>query len=334
MHNSALERQANRTTNSGLGGMPRSKRLTHSRHSGAPSETQKLAPSSHRYSGRDAATLHPPGHARSLARRTTDCGAANLRYPSAPLRQAEAATGSLWATESGGSTIMGSDLRSSVLPVSDRRFGPMVSLPAKASTQARLPMQAPTVSRNVDLSAHGLFRKQEAAKAAPAKPETDAEEDDDASPRRSIIDAYETEEVLAIIRDVITTADPMPREDAIKAIATQLGAERVGARIRDFIDGMLNTASRRLIIETRDGGLVACTRSIDDYHRDFLKTALKAVIGHTWTDEDDALRAATRHLGFRRTGPKIERAFKSAINGLLRQNELERNGRNLRRPIE
>ncbi len=196
-------------------------------------------------------------------------------------------------------------------------------------------MQAPTVSRNVDLSAHGLFRKQETAKPAPASANIAAETDDDAddaSPRRNIIDASETEDVLAIIRDVITTSDPMPREDAIKEIATQLGAERVGARIRDFIDGMLNTASRRLIIETRDGGLLACTRSIDDYHRDFLKATLKAVIGHTWTDESDALRAAARHLGFRRTGPKIERAFKSAINGLLRQNELERNGHALRRP--
>ncbi len=208
--------------------------------------------------------------------------------------------------------------------------------PAKSSAQARLPMQAPTVSRKIDLSAHGLFRKQETAKPSPspATPEANAEDDeDDSSPRRRLVDQVETEEVLAIIRDVVSTAEPMPREDAIKDIATQLGAERVGARIRDFIDGMLNTASRRLIIETRDGGLVACTRSIDDYHRDFLKTALKAVIGRTWTDESDALRAATRHLGFRRTGPKIERAFKSAINGLLRQNELERNGRSLRRPI-
>ena len=84
----------------------------------------------------------------------------------------------------------------------------------------------------------------------------------------------------------------------------------------------------------RVGDLVPCTRSIDDYHGDFLKTALKAVIGRTWTDEPDAIRSATRHLGFRRTGPKIERAFKSAINDLLRQNELERNGRNLRRPIQ
>jgi Predicted helicase len=166
---------------------------------------------------------------------------------------------------------------------------------------------------------------------APAKP---AAEDSHPASRRDLVDQFEVEDVLAIIRDVVTTADPMPREDAIRAIATQLGAERVGARIRDFIDGMLNTASRRLIIETRDGGLVACTRSIDDYHRDFLKTVLKAVIGHTWTDEDDAIRAATRHLGFRRTGPKISKAFKSAINGLLRQNELERDGRALRRAIQ
>ncbi|MEA2163774.1 MAG: hypothetical protein QOK37_1901 [Thermoanaerobaculia bacterium] len=213
---------------------------------------------------------------------------------------------------------------------------PTDATPPKSGAQAQLPMQAPTVRRNVDLSAHGLFRKQTAkpaAASASAAPETD-DDADGASPRRSIIDAYETEEVLAIIREVITTADPMPHEDAIKAIATQLGAERVGARIRDFIDSMLNTASRRLIIETRDGGLVACTKSIDDYHRDFLKTTLKAVITRTWIDESDALRAATRHLGFRRTGPKIEQAFKSAINGLLRQNELERSGGNLRRTIQ
>jgi len=55
---------------------------------------------------------------------------------------------------------------------------------------------------------------------------------------------------------------------------------------------------------------------------------------YAWTDEDEAIRAGTRYLGFRRTGPKISKAFKSAINGLLRQNELERNGRFLRRPIQ
>jgi hypothetical protein len=206
--------------------------------------------------------------------------------------------------------------------------------PARPEAQARLPIQAPTVSRRVDLSGHGLFRKQDASKPAPAspKPEVDGEEsDDDESPRRRLIDQFEVDDVLAIVRDVVSGTDPMPREDAIKDIATHLGAERVGARIRDFIEGHLNTASRRYIIETRDGGLVACTRSIDDYHRDFLKTALKAVIGRTWTDEDEAIRAATRYLGFRRTGPKIERAFKSAINGLLRQDELERDGHALRK---
>jgi Putative DNA-binding domain len=205
--------------------------------------------------------------------------------------------------------------------------------PSRPEAQARLPIEAPTVSRRVDLSGHGLFRKQVAGKLVPVPPkaEVDGEESDDESPRRRLIDQFEVDDVLAIIRDVVSGAAPMPREDVIKDVATHLGAERVGARIRDFIDGMLNTASRRYIIETRDGGLVASARSIDDYHRDFLKTALKAVIGRTWTEEDEAIRAATRYLGFRRTGPKIERAFRSAINGLLRQDELERDGSALRR---
>ncbi len=209
--------------------------------------------------------------------------------------------------------------------------------PAKPEAQARLPIQAPTLSRKIDLSGHGLFRKQETVKPAPTPPKTEADVEDDegdASPRRRLIDAFEVEDALAIIRDVVCGAEPMPREDAIKGIATHLGAERVGTRIRDFIEGALITASRRFIIETHDGGLIASTRSIDDYHRDFLKTVLKAVIGRIWTDEDAAIRAATRHLGFRRTGPKISKAFKSAINGLLRQNELERDGHNLRRLIQ
>lgn len=202
--------------------------------------------------------------------------------------------------------------------------------PAKKRTSHESDVQQSLLGLVAESPSEETQKRMDAEKLerAPAKP---AGEDSHPASRRDLIDKLEVEDVLAIIRDVVKTADPMPREDVIKDIATHLGAERVGARIREFIDGILNTASRRYIIETRDGGLVASARSIDDYHRDFLKTALKAVIGRTWTDEDEAIRAATRYLGFRRTGPKIERAFKSAINGLLRQDELERNGHALRR---
>jgi len=200
----------------------------------------------------------------------------------------------------------------------------------------------PQPTKKASFPTHGLFSPRAADKTEAAPPMTphednapksDEEPDEPTSTStRRVADEYEVDEVLLYIRDVVKGSDPIPREDAIREIATLLGAERVGSRIRDLIEGMLNSASRRFIIETRDGGLVACTRSIEDYHRDFLKTALKAVIGRTWTDEDAAIRAATRYLGFRRTGPKISKAFKSAINGLLRQNELERDGGVLRRP--
>lgn len=42
------------------------------------------------------------------------------------------------------------------------------------------------------------------------------------------------------------------------------------------------------------------------------------------------MRSATRYLGFNRTGPNIRDAFESAINGLIRQDELERDGSMLR----
>jgi len=45
-----------------------------------------------------------------------------------------------------------------------------------------------------------------------------------------------------------------------------------------------------------------------------------------------AMRAAAQHLGFRRTGKRIQAAFKSAITGLLRQHRLEHDGNQIRRP--
>jgi hypothetical protein len=57
-----------------------------------------------------------------------------------------------------------------------------------------------------------------------------------------------------------------------------------------------------------------------------LKGFLLGAIGTTWWDQEDAIRAAARHLGFRRTGSAIQEAFKSAINGAIRQGLIERDG--------
>jgi hypothetical protein len=53
-------------------------------------------------------------------------------------------------------------------------------------------------------------------------------------------------------------------------------------------------------------------------------------MGKTWWPEDEAIKIAAEHLGFQRVGESIREAFRSAINGLLRQERLERDGERLR----
>ena len=48
-------------------------------------------------------------------------------------------------------------------------------------------------------------------------------------------------------------------------------------------------------------------------------------------DVHDAIRDAAYHLGFARTGKRIAKAFASAINGLIRQKQLEYAGSMIRR---
>lgn len=45
----------------------------------------------------------------------------------------------------------------------------------------------------------------------------------------------------------------------------------------------------------------------------------------------EAIRAAARHLGFKRTGSLIRDAFKSAINGAIRRGLLEYDGQLIRK---
>ena len=168
-----------------------------------------------------------------------------------------------------------------------------------------------------NLGSHGLFRK----KTNETKPT-------EASP--APVADMAVEEILPVIREVVNTATPIDRDEAIREIARRLGAERTGARIRASIESALNAASRRYIIYSDSGGLRPYCRTIDQYKRDDLKNVLRSVIGRTWTDEDEAIRTAARYLGFRRTGSQIDRAFRSAINGGLRQGVLERSGRMLR----
>lgn len=125
--------------------------------------------------------------------------------------------------------------------------------------------------------------------------------------------------------------DGMPRDEFIRFVAAELGYERTSKQVAKAIDNALRAASRRRIVFTEAGRVYVDCQHIGQYDREDLKKTLLGVVGRTWTDHDEAITAAARHLGFERTGKKIKQALTSALTGLLRQGELERNGNDIRR---
>ncbi|MFN8001929.1 MAG: hypothetical protein U0X75_13035 [Acidobacteriota bacterium] len=85
----------------------------------------------------------------------------------------------------------------------------------------------------------------------------------------------------------------------------------------------LRVAVQRGILINETGEYRLDARSIADYSQDECVAALLASLARGWTEREDAIRAATRYLGFRRTGPALHTAFKSAINGAIRRGLLE-----------
>src|SRR6516225_2891140 len=49
-----------------------------------------------------------------------------------------------------------------------------------------------------------------------------------------------------------------------------------------------------------------------------------------WTERNEVIRGFARWLGFRRTGPFIDEAARSLINGLIRDGRLESHGSQIR----
>lgn len=150
------------------------------------------------------------------------------------------------------------------------------------------------------------------------------------APTRDIAD-FERDELMAAFREVFTANGALTREETIRDVARALGFNRAGSRINFRIRYMFPIATKRGIIAKTENGFSIDCRSINDYRRDLLIDALLDSMGRRWWERDEAVRAAARHLGFRRTGRQIRDTFKSAINGAIRRGLLEYEGRSIRR---
>lgn len=142
----------------------------------------------------------------------------------------------------------------------------------------------------------------------------------------SPIDQADRAEVLAAIRQIFSDGFSGDRENAIRAIARELGYHRAGHRIQQILDDDLRTAVRRGILDNTNGELRLLARSITDYDRDFLKKQFLAAIERRWIQRDEAIQTFARWLGFSRRGPVIDETARSLINGLIREGRLEADG--------
>jgi len=144
--------------------------------------------------------------------------------------------------------------------------------------------------------------------------------------------SVDREDLICLIRQIFTIGGARSRETAIRELATELGYERVGLRIREEIENAIRAAVRRGIVLSEGEQLRIDCRSIEDYQRDFLKDQFLASLqGRAWADRDEAIRGFARWLGFRRTGPSIDEAARSLVRGLLKEGRLESDGPSIRR---
>lgn len=142
------------------------------------------------------------------------------------------------------------------------------------------------------------------------------------------IAATTREEVLCTIRQVFGSG-PRDRETALRDVAQAMGYARLGANIRKTLESDLLTAVKRGILENDGGELRLFARNLGDYHRDDLKASFLSAIGRGWVERDEAVRLLARWLGFARTGSEMKLVGKSLMNGLVREGELETEGKEM-----
>lgn len=140
------------------------------------------------------------------------------------------------------------------------------------------------------------------------------------------IDQTDRNEVLATIRELFAGNGGCNRDQAIRVVADALGYRRLGPCIGEILGNDLQTAVRRGILQRSKGEYSLLCRDVNEYTRDHRVSMLVAAMGSGWQSRDDAITAAARYLGYRRTGRKIAAAFKSAINAALRLGLIERDG--------
>ena len=134
------------------------------------------------------------------------------------------------------------------------------------------------------------------------------------------------------IRPIFGRVDFLGREEPTGKLSEALGYSPAESKGQADTDNIIRSAIRRCILHEEDGGFALVGHNISDYSREMLKDQFLASLnGGGWMERSESIPRFARWLGFGRTGPNIEEAARSAINGLIRSDKLEKMGSQIRR---
>ena len=162
----------------------------------------------------------------------------------------------------------------------------------------------------------------------------DAIEPEHFEPIDNVSTDRDVDSLILRIRPIFGRMDVLTRDELAGKLLEILGYPLTDSKARDEAENVIRTAVRRGILEGEDGRYALLSRNISDYPREVLKEQFLASLnGSGWTERSESIPRFARWLGFRRTGPNIEDAARSAINSLIRGDRLEKMGSQIRRKL-
>jgi hypothetical protein len=142
----------------------------------------------------------------------------------------------------------------------------------------------------------------------------------------------DVDSVILRVRPIFGRLDFLTREELSTRLLEALGYSASESNGHEDVENIIRACIRRCILEEGGGGYALVGRTVADYSRDDLKDQFLASLnGSGWMERNECIPRFARWLGFRRTGPNIEDAARSAINGLIRSERLEKMGSQIRR---
>ncbi|MEO6047602.1 MAG: hypothetical protein ABIQ57_09005 [Candidatus Kapaibacterium sp.] len=140
-------------------------------------------------------------------------------------------------------------------------------------------------------------------------------------PRRSI-GRIPLDEIVVIIRGIVTKREGVRQDALIVLVAEKIGYGSSGSVVIAVIKKALDEAVRRAVVYIENGGYLIDCRNIADYPSDLLREFFLSAVGRRWRTRDEAIHAAAEYLGFQKIAAAMRAQLVEEMELRIRSGEL------------